>query len=254
MALTDNLIAAWKFDGNKNDSHGGYHLTQVGSVSYVPGKDGQSIQFPSSGTNYLYNSSFPAPGTNFFSVSLWYRLTTTSDSASTLFHMTASLNTYRFFSVRWTSWSGLEARFGWQENSAGTYINTHTVSVYEQNTATDTNWHHVVAVVDLNGGKTRITLYKDGAFLSSKTDSNYDYSFPSSYFCGVVFGVESSWADPCFAVTGSQAANIEIDEAYYWHRALSSSDVSELYNGGAGTFYSSASTSHYAARRLLLAS
>jgi len=239
MALTDGLIAAWKLDGNGNDSYGSYNLTTSGTISWVAGKDGNCASYPSSGTNYLYRTAFPAPGTNAISVSFWVKWNAAPSTDQFIFSWNAYNGNRRFLTIGYQhSLAKIDAEFAWRENSSGSYINHQDVSV--QDTASyPTAWAHYVIVVDLNGGKTRITMYRNGSQVANQTHSTYDYSIPSTDFCGVKLGAMKSWAESTSCTTDiiRPLLSANVDEVYYWHRAITAAEVSELYNSGIGRFY-----------------
>lgn len=235
MALIDNIIAAWKLDGNGNDSHGSYHLTASGSINWATAMGGQGVSFPASGTNYLYSTAVPPPGTSPFSISLWAKWNTAPTSTQQIFVMTAS-GERRFFQLEYDSNCGMHYEFAFNLNASGTGIGNNGVEFCTG--APPTTWTHFVLVVDLNGGKTRLTAYRNGALVNSITHSTYNYSFPqNAIYCGFFLGAFQFYVNSCNSGLMRPMNDGIVDEVYYWHRALTSAEVSELYNNGAGKFY-----------------
>ena len=98
-----------------------------------------------------------------------------------------------------------------------------TLSVTQANhgISTGSGWHHVVAVFDGSNSK----IYVDG---SSKTLASSTFTGSAEFINGIYLG----------SYKGSLNYNGKMDEVGVWDRPLSSSEVTELYNGGSGLSYS----------------
>ena len=198
MALTDNLLAYYKLDGNSNDSVGSNNGTDT-SISYVSAK----INDGASATNGLITNSSSSFKIDTMSASIWvksagfgasYRLLVTSQQKWSLFANDNVLGSY--------DWGAVTFR------STGVNI-------------ADGNWHHCVLTYDsgvTNGSK----IYVDGSL--------------SLTFTCTSSGVASNFKMLADSVS-SQNASCTLDEVGIWTRLLSAGEVTQLYNSGAGLAY-----------------
>jgi hypothetical protein len=213
MALTDNLVSYYKLDessGNAVDSVGSNTLTNTGTATYSAGKINNGVNLVSASSQYLIDttpSGLPT-STSAFSVSLWLKA---------------------------TSWTGDSILFSWgtnpgtnqiviRSNSSTTFGvgDTSTFKDFTVSTMSTGTWYHLV--VTCAGSGSGISLYFNGSLIS--TSSTLTYSITNGYLQlgGAYLGAFSLW-------NGSE------DEVGIWSRALTSGEVTQLYNGGAGNQY-----------------
>jgi hypothetical protein len=226
---TDGLIARYAFEDDIKDSGGnGYDLVKVasGTPSYsfstgVVGKAfktnkttwNDSVQQSSvkNGSNSaLYTF---ADGTNQFSVALWVKLTNASADIQN------TLNTYQ------TDYSGAQ-RFAFPVFGGASfkppggvngccYSNIGgTTTLISNVDYRDSTWHHFV--MTYNGSVTK--TYVDNLAASDASRTN-----PSASGVFILGSAIGSWM-----------LNGELDQIYVYNRALTASEVSQLYNGGSG--------------------
>ena len=89
----------------------------------------------------------------------------------------------------------------------------------------DGNWWHLVTTVD---SESNMILYVNGELVDEReTSINRNINLSDSF--GI--GVSKHHGNPSHFTNGS------IDEVAIWNRALTSNEVSEIYNNGAGLFY-----------------
>lgn len=203
MALTDNLVAYYKLDGNSNDSVGSNNGTDTG-VSYVSGKINNAGSYNGS-TSHTAVPNNSALQLSTGSISFW-------------FNTTSNLS----------SWRGLVAKQG----AFGVFLNSGELTLYDW--GTDLNrasgvtpsintWHH--CVLSFQSGVTNGTkLYLNGTLIFTTTIT------------------VSSQSEGVSIAAGNYAGNIQnynglIDEVGIWSRALSPTEVTQLYNSGAGLQY-----------------
>lgn len=206
MALTDNLIAYYKLDGNSNDSVGSKNGTDT-SITYSSGAG--KINDGASASNGLITNSDAAFKIDVMSLSLWvksssfgasYRLLCASQQRWSLFAVDGVLGSY--------DWGGVAFR------STGVNI-------------ADGNWHHCVLTYD--GGVTNgSNIYIDGSLSLNFTCSNGTAAANLKMFSHAI---------------SSQNANCSMDEIGIWSRIISAGEVTQLYNSGAGLAYPFSSTS-----------
>ena len=221
---TDGLIARYLFEDNFNDNYGSnnnwtpFHAPS--SWIYSTGKIGKA--YDTNTTNYddwskpMQNNTDASinnlPGTNNFSVSAWCKITNTNQELCFYVGWYNEGN-QRFYPIAFGGASdkpsgssngcfAINRGGGWLTNG---YYNTDM---------RDNNWHHY-AITYSSGA---IKGYIDNIL---RVDSSYTL-LSSSY--ALIGGIRA----------GSWCANGKIDLLYYYGKTLSTDEISQLYNGGAG--------------------
>jgi hypothetical protein len=212
------VVAYWKLDessGNASDSVGSNTLTNTGTATYSAGKINNGVNFTAT-TMYLGKSSptgLPS-GTSAFTMATWVNFT--------------NFSTARYF-----------MSFGGTTNNTMPTIRCDS----------STSW-----VIDDNGAG---TAFPAVSAMSTGTWYHIVYTYPGSgniytaYLNGTSIGTADNTRAPNMGTTNvsigsnnntSQSSNLvgSMDEVGIWSRALSSGEVSDLYNGGAGISYPSA--------------
>jgi hypothetical protein len=80
-----------------------------------------------------------------------------------------------------------------------------------------------------------LTCYVDGTSIGSHSDS-IESLFPNSNWDGTAIGALGGGASNTWNDLGAHFSAV-VDEAGAWHHALTATEVSQLYNGGAGRAY-----------------
>jgi hypothetical protein len=203
-----------------NDSLSTYNGTAVGGLTYTAGKSGNAFTF--NGTNAyvkLPNSSLNSL-TGDFSVSLWF-YGNGSGVVQALFSNTGYNGTIDkgFWIYQTTAYEIITAIYG-----GGGTTSLKTTSI------TNGVWHHIVVT---RLGSTRTRIYINGALATSNSDTRNPEYFTNNTPC-----IGALDYNPNFALTTYYAANgTKIDEVNVWNKELTSTEVTELYNTGAGKFY-----------------
>jgi hypothetical protein len=217
--LTNGLISYYKMEGNSTDFWGSNNGTDT-LVTYgtAYGKIGQGANFNGSSSKIaLSQATSPFNNLAAGSFAFWIYLNSNT-SAPIHFRQHDGTNTYACFSVGfYTSSGGLYA--------AGTAGKIYVHAANAQPLASSTTnlstgqWYFVV--VTFNGSN--CSIYVNGA-LDSSTSGNF--SIPNDISCtNDTFGY---WSN------GPYYLNAYIDEVGIWNRVLTSTEISDLYNGGAG--------------------
>lgn len=240
MALTDSLAAYYKLDetsGNASDSVGSITLTNYGSTPYTTGliNNGADGETGTVDNQLLNTTQCPvtyAQTTSGFTISLWLKPNQTLDGTDRGFGgLNPSNGTLaRYIQMRYFASSNtLQVRIG---TSAGnTLFNTGI-------NPTNGVWYHYVCTYD---GSTLKTYVNDS---NTSTDS---FSIATGY------GSSANLVS-CMGGTGglgSDNVGAVIDEYGFWSRALTSTEISELYNGGAGLAYPFAGAAVFRRKALL---
>jgi hypothetical protein len=204
--LNNGLVSYYKFDGDANDSVGSNDGTVSGATQTSSGKINQAYSFDGNNDYITYgdilNSTFI---TNTFSISCWVYITDYTDGDG-----------YHGMIInKWHTSDSSDNAFilycdgSWNTNGADTAFTQPSLNT----------WHHIVVTMD--GGTAKI--YLDGSLDATGTGHDCNTTtYP--------LRIGNLWNN-AYDFTGT------IDEVGIWSRALTSQEVSELYNSGAGLSY-----------------
>jgi hypothetical protein len=210
MALTDDLVSYWKLDessGNASDSVGSNTGTNTG-VTYAASKINNGAVFSGSGSDTSYNfgdSTTLRFGTGSFSLAFWLYLNGTPAADKSLFNKDPDGT--KFFSTIKTD----------RTIRIKNLINT-TTDYYSSALTADT-WYHVVILRDGNTQK----IYLNG---TENLTTN-----------GTAVDISASGSSLTFSKASNDYFKGGLDETGIWSRALSSTEVTALYNSGNGNQY-----------------
>jgi len=208
MSIYTNLVSYWSFDessGNASDTVSGNTLTNNNTVTYSSAKIRNGITTASSGTKYMYIENASQTGldiTGDLSISIWFK--TSSNVVHALSFMGVGTDGY---GISIGDAGGASGKLSIFRNS-WTYGNT---------TVNDNSWKHVV--VSFSGQIA--SIYVNGSLdaTSSALGSPVSYT-----------GRRSIGADR----SGGKNFDGQIDEVAIWSRAITSGEVTTLYNSGTG--------------------
>jgi len=222
-----SLIAVYKGESNANDSLGMYNGTAVGGLTYSGGKSGNAFTF--NGTNAyvsLPNNTFKF--TSDFSVSFWFYCKV-SANVQTL------INGYDYTGSLSGGWALTSFSAGQMEFQV--YVNTQAASKsrYQVPFSTSTynnQWVHITLTRSLSTS-TKIYIngtQASGSFIKGDVTDNPTYLTNCYSEIGGDYTTASGLINPCDNGT-------KIDEVNVWTKALTATEVTELYNAGTGKFY-----------------
>lgn len=217
------LYAVYKAESNANDSLGTYNGTPYGGLTYGTGKNGNcfigngttaSVNLP----NNMFNSF-----TGDFSFSMWINMATNTSGFKTLI----SNNKLLLSPTR-------QYGFGFYLNNTTVrfqkYNGTSTALTmeYDLTSSFTTNiWHNLVFTYSTTLGR---KIYFNGTLVASNSDLTaiaYDSIHYPTIMAQRYDGVNYEYFNP-----------VKMDEVAIWNtRALTATEVTELYNAGAGKFY-----------------
>lgn len=206
MAISDNIYSYYKLDGNSNDAVGSKNGTDTGityNASY--GILGQGATFSAAPGKIVLPTALNL-GTA-WSAQAWINIS----AVPTYGYILSIRSGNTTFMLGSQNYGGKVGLNDW----GATATDIRTVS------SVPSGWHHFVVT---SSGATQATLYMDG----SAQNSSNAFGFVSQSLGNAIGnredGAASQWAG-------------YIDEVGFWTRALSSGEVSSLYNGGAGLAY-----------------
>lgn len=215
MALTDNLVAFYKLNGNANSEVGGLNGTATG-VSYVTGKNDQGAQFGTSGNKIALNHS--ALNLSAYTVNMWINTAWTGATREVIYS-------------RGNTWANGQGVNFFLSDSSPKNISVHqggayTGSVLLADASADipvNTW--VMLTFTYNG--TTIKFYINGV-LKGSANRGYNSSTQESRL-----GLRGD---------GTDYYRGKMDDVGIWSRAISDSEVVALYNNGAGLTHPFTST------------
>lgn len=217
MALATNLVAYYKMDGNSSDSVGSANGSDTG-ITYSSGNGKIN-----SGAGFVFASSsritFASPNAlNGLSksISLWFK-TLDSTHECYLFNGSNATNNTVLSILRLNP-----GTVSFLDIDGGGSNSLTTTASYN-----DGAWHHCVSTVNTAG--TGYTIYIDG--VSVKTFTAGSARTGLSVIANTATG-NRAWETP-----GTSFFDGAIDEIGVWSRELTSSEVTTLYNAGAGNQY-----------------
>lgn len=212
---SSGLIHYWAMNeasGSRADSVGSQTLDQASTPPSSTGKSGNCVAFSWNGSSYGRldtvdsgsNISIPSA----FSIAFWLKIDVGGQRSLSAYGRTVT----DLFNVGTAPVSPYTTELIVSYNEEGQLFGT---------IAEDSEWRHCV----ITGSGSTITVYLDGSqnaqdTMATLTFSDWDY-----------FVIE---ADNQAAMSGTAAY---IDEVGIWNRALTSQEVTDLWNGGAGLFY-----------------
>ena len=204
--ITSNLAAHYKFDGDGNDSSGnGRNLTLTGTMPYVTGKIGQGCTPTGTNKFTLANPSWLS-SLSAYTVAFWckdagYNINEAAVSYGTNAN-TGSIVLYPFDT---SNGNGFKAF----ANNVGNVLDLNT-----SKPATG-SWQHVCIVVSSSSDA---KLYVNGALEQTNTTNSMATAASLTH---ISVGTYANAAQPYSG---------DIDELRFYTRAISSGDVTELYN------------------------
>lgn len=222
-SLGTNLVSYWKLDetsGTRYDSHGKKTLTDNNTVGSTTGIISNGADFINANTEYLSRSAETFGLGNTWSASLWAKCDNVAVNP-------------RIFHVNPTSGSANQIMFLFQNVSTGYFYVQITNSagsaskIYKFLPASISTLTHYVVTWD----GTTLSLYENGSLKTPVKDSDGSVTQTDT---SRVFTLGST-------ISGSATLDGTMDEVAIWSKALTSTEVTALYNSGAGLPYIDAS-------------
>ena len=208
--LWNNLLAYYSGDGTPNDALGNYNGTLTNGATYGTGIINQG--FSLDGVNDYITTGVRSGFVNSdnFTFSAWIN---TSNSSSNKLYVTNFASTSSGPSL--AIWNSKPTLFRGNNGLLS------GLTVLPSNT-----WFHLtISHTPYNGATPNVTFYVNGVFDSS-----------GIFSVGTTVGATTQFIGG-FSTTTIRVPNCTIDEVGIWNRTLTQSEVTELYNSGAGKQY-----------------
>lgn len=207
MALSNGLVSYWSLDGDGTDELGTNNMTET-SMTYDSSIkiQGSSGIFNGSTSKLQKTSSSLPTGSSARTFSIWFRKDDNGDDALFMYG-TASTGQMWYMGCSGGSINTLKFYGIARDYLASATINTNT-------------WYHGVWVYDGSD----MNIYLDGTKLGSGATIALNTATGTTATIG-----DDTWVAP--------PHDGYIDEVACWNRALSASEITELYNSGAGLSY-----------------
>lgn len=213
--LGTGLYAVYKAEGNANDSLGNYNGTAQGGLTYTAGKSGNAFTFNGTDADIDLISGFQFIGD--FSVNFWCYITNSGQLQALVGNYNRTGTTRSGFLIGTNS--SIYVYIG--NNTPGTAI------ALASSLNPQTTWFMTTVT---RKSSTGTKIYLNGVLDNSNTDTNNPgYSVNNRPYLGVY---TADGAKTNFANSGTK-----IDEVSVWNKELTATEITELYNAGAGKFY-----------------
>lgn len=225
MALTDNFLAFWELEeasGTRADATGrGNSLTATNSPANVSGKVGNAVQM-NGGTFTALSRADNADlsgGDTDFTVGGWMYLDSLTNMVlASKYNTSGNQREYLLFYNQ--SDHATNNRFSWIVSSNGSAITTLDANNF--GAASASTWYFVVAWHDSVNNQIGISV-------------NNGTPNTSAYSSGVFDGTASfEIGRLLFGTTSIYGATARIDQVFFVRKVLTSTEITQMYNGGSG--------------------
>lgn len=218
-SLLSGLVAYWKLEeasGTRVDQLGTYNLTAVNTPGNAAGKIGNGCAFVAASSQYLTNTSLQSAGLGKICIAFWANR---SNAATDFVTIGWVITTHSVFCITVST-----------DGNVYVECDGAALSIYASAADGLTGWRHYVMVYDgtQTGDANRFKLYRGGSQVSL---SAWSASVPATFTTTDPFRIGRDQLNARFT-------NAIIDEVGVWTGvALTSTQVSNLYNGGTGVTY-----------------
>lgn len=223
MALADNLVSYWKFDessGNAADSVTTNNLTNFGTTPYAAALINNGADFgTANSTKYFEIASAMGFAGGNCSMNFWFKVQTEIASGT--------------WSLYYLSMETSQTRYRIEYNYGG---GTRNITWYRSTPGNGGSDKSVAYNVTLGtAGWHMLTYTYDGTTLRGYVDGVQQATVAASGSGSLTVG--NSFTVGAYSGGASGHPSSYVDEGGIWSRALTSTEITSLYNGGAGFQY-----------------
>jgi len=211
--MATNLLHHWSADGNAKDVIGSANGMLEGTVSYAPGKIGQSFKF--NGKNYDGINLGDVPDLNFsqdseYTISAWINLADIVETWSSIILLNYPCKSTEQGLVIDKNRVSFVMR-----DSYGI-----TVNVTSANEISKNIWYHIVGVREINSSDKILKLYINGKLAASAIDTT----------SGQLSNSGPDYIGRRYSCPSNNPFNGLIDEISIYNGALSEAEIQEIYS------------------------
>ncbi|MDV2503070.1 MAG: LamG-like jellyroll fold domain-containing protein [bacterium] len=226
MGILDNLVAHWKLNeasGTRVDAHtiGPYGLADNNTVTQATGKIGNAAQFTAANSEWLTHGLTADLGLGLdtdFTLAIWVYLDSKpANKMYIVFNHAANPDADALYDIRWDNGTD---RFEFIVGDGTSIGEVEANNLGAPSTAT---WYFIVAWHDKTADTLKIQV-NDG------TVDSLSWTNGTRNANGTLDLGRDGWS-------GDQYFNGRLDSASFWKRVLTSTERTDLYNGGAGLDY-----------------
>ena len=219
-SLATNLVSYWELEeasGTRVDSHGSNDLTDNNTVGSATGIQGNGADFEAGNTEYL-------------NLSGGIGLTTDSDISVSFWYKPESIGSFQGIIFTGSGTSGLYVRVDNDGKLFAQFANASGETKYRTSNvifSAGTLYHVVVVFETTAGSNGDINFYINAGSAQSKTSAGTPSA--TGFTDGSLLEIST--------VSALQYIDGIIDEIGIWDRVLTTGEISDLYNSGAGIPY-----------------
>lgn len=234
--FSTNLVEHWSLEetsGTRTGSYASKTLSDHNTVLYGTGIQGNGADFENDNSEYLQGTFSGVAHNDDITISAWVKLESwlSSNGFAGLVCMFHGNGTYwRESLVRLIRYNGSNYLDFMHANGGEAELQ------YVWSGLTTGTWYHIVATMDY-GATNGLKLYINASNVATGNDSGATYATANKNI--ITIGADTDNAGTPYS--GRYFDGI-IDEVTIWNRVLSSTEITTLYNSGAGIPYSSGST------------
>ena len=218
--LFSDIIAYYKFDDNLNNYVSQYGTATSNNTTYVDGKSGKALLFNGSTSKCIVPKDISVRGRSRVSVSLWFNINSFGNKNVLYAEENKKTHFFRFGLEVLSTGNIVGALRNFDSDATYKSIDGGSVSLQE--------WHFAVFTFDAHSQIAK--LHVDGVLkgtVATSSDPIPDTAPARTISVGYFDG---STSNDTGVIDGM------IDELCIWSKALTDTEVSELYNNGAGKF------------------
>jgi len=232
MALTDNIVAYWKFDessGNAEDSTANNNdLTNNNTATFAAGKINNGTFLTAATPQYFSIADASQTGldlTGDCSFNFWFKIPALGSGSKQVYLTSKFGGTQRSYKLGFTYNAGTPTTtFIFDTSALGALTTERRVTVGIAPASEDTWTMYTIVFDSASTGDT--TFYINGSSVGVNDGA-----------AAAIFNSTSAVEVGYSSFEGNNSVDVAMDEYGIWSRTLSGAEVTELYNSGTGLTY-----------------
>jgi hypothetical protein len=226
---TNGLVGWWPFNGNANDESGNGNNGTVNGATLAADRFGNAGKAYSFDVGDKISTNITPSNITQYSYSAWFKTTNGgaiigSNALGNTKNLTLAIHTNS------TSVGNLGTAI-WVVDKTGYSVGWMSFPPANQ-LYNDNNWHHILGTFNCSTGNTisssNLTLYVDGKLITTIAQNVGFETSPLNTLSNIIFGNNQRWINEGFDGRYSGL----LDDIAIYNRALSASEVQQLFLGG----------------------